>query len=458
MARDVQAQCIVLAIAGVGNLHLTQHGSIEGTGSAQAVDAQGVVAAVAGCPLPVVDDAGRNGIEVDVGHLIGTHNHSHILLVESIYHRLQGVLVLVHVVAVELHDELAHVLAVGSQVPVTADAHVIVVGNNVDQTRVVILGDGLAGAVGREIVHHHQVKLEVALLLEHRVDGVADGADAVAHGNHHRCLDLKVTLIKLNMAEVGHLFAVLLTGSGQIAADFLEVLGAGLFHLDLAAAVARVNIIEDLLATLAGVQLNIAVEELVDVGNGGKLRQLEAQVIQTGELVVGLHRLDSLLEALATEEHHRAEIEVVTQATHLVVDNGSLVGALVGHVVVVGIEQARLGVVAQLGKTLQRERAHLQGVILGVEQHIIGIGMSSDFAHRGAREKHIDGEHLATLNRFGLIYRGKQVNLVHQFLSLEVLDGLRGLFGADKRNKAINSSHDCCSLYCYCNIEFSYFR
>ena len=207
----------------------------------------------------MVDDAGRDGIEVDVGHLISADHHGHILLIESIDHRLQRVLVLVQVVTVELHDEFAHVLTMGGQVPIPSNAHIIIVGNDMYQAGVVILGNGLTGAVGREIVHHHHVELEVALLLEHRVDSVADGADAVAHGYHHRCFDLKVVLVKLDVAEVWHTLSILVTVGGQVASNFLQVLGAGLFHLDLAPAVARIHIIKDFLAALAGILLHITV-------------------------------------------------------------------------------------------------------------------------------------------------------------------------------------------------------
>ena len=158
----------------------------------------------------MIDDAGRNGIEVDVGHLIGAYNHGYILLVESIDHRLQGVLVFVHVIAVKLHDELSSVLAVSGQVPIATDAHVIIVSDDMDQARVIIFSDSFTGAVGGEIVHHHQVKLEVTLLFENRINGIADGANAVAHGNHHSGLDLKLALVELDVAEVRHLLTVFL--------------------------------------------------------------------------------------------------------------------------------------------------------------------------------------------------------------------------------------------------------
>ena len=88
-----------------------------------------------------------------------------------------------------------------------------------------------------------------------------------------------------------------------------------------------------------------------------------------------------------------------------------------------------------------------KAIELGVEQHVVGIGMTGYLAHRVSREEHIDGQHFAAFNGFGVVNGGEQINLVHQFLILEVLNGLCRLFLADKRNKAINSSHDFLSCF-----------
>ena len=218
----------------------------------------------------MVDHARWNGVAVDVGHQIGANDHRHILLVEGVDHGLQRVLVLVHVITVELHNEFAGLIVMSCQVPVAADAHVIVVGNDMDQTRVVILGYGLACAIGREVVHHHEVELEGCLLLQHTVDGVTDGADAVAHRNHHRSLDRKFALIELDVTEVG--LAVDLRC--EIATDLLEMFGASCLHLDLPATVAWVNIVKDFLPALASIEFDITIKIFIDVADVGKLRQL----------------------------------------------------------------------------------------------------------------------------------------------------------------------------------------
>ena len=106
------------------------------------------------------------------------------------------------------------------------------------------------------------------------------------------------------MLEIGNFFSINYLSGSKITANLLEVLGNGCFHLNLTAAVAWVYVVKDLLATLACVKLYIAVKELIDVSDGCKLREFQAQVIETGKFVGRLHGSCSLLEALAAEYKH----------------------------------------------------------------------------------------------------------------------------------------------------------
>ena len=54
-----QSHGIVLTITGVGEMNLAHERREEGARCSESVDAQGIVAAILGGPLPVVDDAGR---------------------------------------------------------------------------------------------------------------------------------------------------------------------------------------------------------------------------------------------------------------------------------------------------------------------------------------------------------------------------------------------------------------
>lgn len=85
---DAQSQGIILAVAGVGYLDFPQHRRIESPRSTEPVYAKRVVPSVFGSPLPVIDDAGRDRLHVEVGHPVGTHHHGTVLFVESIYNFL----------------------------------------------------------------------------------------------------------------------------------------------------------------------------------------------------------------------------------------------------------------------------------------------------------------------------------------------------------------------------------
>ena len=87
---DHQAKSIVLAIAGIRNLYLPEYWGVEGARCTQTIDAQGIVAPIVGCPLLMVDEAWRQGVQLEVAHAVRTDNHSGLLLAEGIHHLLQG--------------------------------------------------------------------------------------------------------------------------------------------------------------------------------------------------------------------------------------------------------------------------------------------------------------------------------------------------------------------------------
>ncbi len=115
----------------------------------------------------------------------------------------------------------------GAEVPAAANAEVAAVGDDVDDALVGVFIDGLSGAVGGvafgSVLNDEDVVGEGGLLRESAVEGVADGADTVAHGNHHGYLNGEVALCGVDGGELGL----------QIAANLLEVLGDGLLHLNL---------------------------------------------------------------------------------------------------------------------------------------------------------------------------------------------------------------------------------
>ena len=89
-ARESQSQGVVLAIAGVRELHLSYQWGKEGARCTQTVDTQGVVATVILGPFLMVDESRRQGIQVEIAHAIGTNHHRRLLVVEGIHDFLKG--------------------------------------------------------------------------------------------------------------------------------------------------------------------------------------------------------------------------------------------------------------------------------------------------------------------------------------------------------------------------------
>ena len=158
-------------------------------------------------------------------------------------------------------------------------------------------------------------------------------------------------------------------------------------------------------------------------------------------LIVSLHGLCGFLQAATAEQQHRAEVEVVAQRAHLVVNHRCLDSALVGDIVVVGIEHARTAVVGQLDKTLDGKRGELEGIVLGVNQRIVALHMAGNDAHGLAAGQVLDLEHMAPLDGSLGIVASQQIDVSHQAFGLQVRDCLPSLLGIDKRDKAINSFH-----------------
>ena len=250
----------------------------------------------------MVDDARWNHVAIDVGDHVSTHNHCYVLFVECVHHSGEGIFVFVHVVAIELNDKLTSLFVVSSEVPVATDTHIVVVSDDVDQAWVVSkFVDCFTSTVGREVIYHHEVELEVGLLVEHALDSVADSADTVTNRNHNGCFHFKFATVEFNVLEV---WSSVFLNRSEVTTDFLEVFGTSLFHFNLTATVLRIYVVENLFTTLAGVELHVAVEEFVDVGDSAELRELQTEVVQTSELIVSLHCFSSFLEAASAEEEH----------------------------------------------------------------------------------------------------------------------------------------------------------
>jgi len=414
-AADAQTYCIIFAVLGGREVDLAEHGYVETAGSAEAVDAEGIVAAVVGGPFLVVDHSRRDGLAVEVGHTVGADNHCAVLLVECVDELLYGGLISIGVVGVELDGELAAEGVVERYVPVAADSVPGLILLDEDEFRIAHeLLDNVDGTVGGVVVNDDDVVLifRVNHLAESRLDSVADGADAVLARDDDGCLVLEAFGRHVDVGEDGF----------EITVDIFKVLGNSLFHFDLYAAVLRIDVVEELLARLAVVELYVVVEILVDMLEMALLAYFETEVVEASELVVNVHASNCVAEGAGAVEENGTEIEIVAESTELIVDYRSLGNVVAYLVEVVGIHHVGSGILDEAFHTLKSEKHEREGGVLGVNEGIIGRRMCGD-------EFHVGG---------GTDVSFEEENLVDELLLLEVFNRLLNLLFGLERNEAVD--------------------
>ena len=167
-----------------------------------------------------------------------------------------------------------------SGIPVASDCMVaLVLGDIYDPFIGKELPDYIDGSVRRVVVHYNNIVFEIRFLRQGAADCIANGAYAVLAGDDDGGLEGELPFRQVHGLERRR----------QVPADGLEMVGHGLLHLDLGAAVARVDIIELFLSRLAEVRLDFIVQELADVLEASFLGDLQPEVVQAGGLVIRGH-------------------------------------------------------------------------------------------------------------------------------------------------------------------------
>ena len=82
----------------------------------------------------MVDNSGRDGSHIEIGHSVGSDHHGASLLVEGFHDLTQGMLVTVYIIAIQLDGELAASRMVYSYIPATPDAEVVTLRLDMDST------------------------------------------------------------------------------------------------------------------------------------------------------------------------------------------------------------------------------------------------------------------------------------------------------------------------------------
>ncbi len=195
----------------------------------------------------------RQGVEVEVAHAVRADNHGCLLVVEGIYDLLESLRRRIEVVAVQLYGKLSAELAVDGYIPAAADAEVGSLRHNLYQSFLASISrdfiEYLASAVGRMVVDHDDVVLEIGLLAQRTLHGIGDGLLAVEHGNDDRSLVVEILFAEVGLAVEGGVDRGLPPCSRCCVQAFSISICTS--------AVARVHIVELLLAALSGVEFDL---------------------------------------------------------------------------------------------------------------------------------------------------------------------------------------------------------
>ena len=158
---------------------------------------------------------------------------------------------------------------------------------------------------------------------------------------------------------------------------------AGTLHLNLYLAVARIDIVELFLAALAGVELGLGVEIFVEMEYLALSAQIQAQVVESGILIIHTVGLRHIVEQrLRLDEPQAAEVEVVAEASCLIVDGGMLRQGAFLQGVVVAVDHHRSRVVGSAQKAFQGIEPPAHRRHPGAQQQIVGIRVLGYAHHR----------------------------------------------------------------------------
>ena len=246
----------------------------------------------------------------------------------------------------------------------------------------------LGGLIGRVVVDYDDIELEVGLLRKGAVDSVADGLLTIVDGDDDGGLEFELLFVEVGTTVVGGV---------DLGTNLLQMGRGSQFHLYLHLAIGGVDVVELFDARGTGVEFFLSIEALVDVENLSVATQEEAQGIEARMVVIGLASLHGKgMEQGGLNEPERSEIEVVADATHLIVDDGMVLALAFQDVVMVGIDHGCIGVGGHTEDALEGALTQQQLTGFGLQQGIVGIGILSNAHHRVAAGEAVD-EYLMTV-------------------------------------------------------------
>ena len=188
-------------------------------------------------PLPMVDNARRNFVQLEIDEFVAAHDHCAALLAERVDNPLQCRLRAVEVVTVELDSVSTTSRIVDRQRPTTADTQRPRLRYYMNEARFVgrnLLQFG-GSAVGRMVVDHDYIIVEISRLRQSASDSIGNRRLAVVDRYDDRCLDGKF-LVGIRISQLRPL--------RQPATFGFQVIRKGLLHFDLHLAVGFVDVSE----------------------------------------------------------------------------------------------------------------------------------------------------------------------------------------------------------------------
>ena len=135
----------------------------------------------------MVNDSRRYRIHIEISHLIRSHHHSAVLLIECIHNLGQSVRTAVYVVAVKLHRKLSACLIMDSKIPAATDTKVIFLRYKVYKPAVSCSNffKKFSRSVCRMIIHYDHIERETAVLCKRTFHCIPDCSDTIIYRNNY---------------------------------------------------------------------------------------------------------------------------------------------------------------------------------------------------------------------------------------------------------------------------------
>ena len=326
----------------------------------------------------MVNQSGRQRVQLEVAHPVSSDDHSRLLLVESVDDGLQRLGRRVEVVRVKLYGKSSAVRTVNSHIPASANTQVAALRNDVYQ-RLILLGqltENIRRSVGRMVIHHDDVIFERGLLRQSTLHRITNRLGTIVDRNDHRSLHVKFLFVEVYLAIQGGVYQRLY---------FTQMRRTGLFHLYLHLAVRRIHIIKLFHTRSSQVSLLLGIQVFVQVQDTSLTAQEQSQVVKPGILIVALMVTGGIfVQQRSAHQPQATKVEVVAKRTFLIVYHGMQLALTLLHRITVAIHHGSTLVGSHEHQAFQGRATQRQRLRLHAEQHVVCHGVLCHFHYKVA--------------------------------------------------------------------------